>query len=149
MIPNNNIARSILLIKDGISYKRRRDLEDKYISTVWVQININSKTSFLLCAYYRQWSLPSNLNINNSNSVNSQKERYIKYSDQIRRASKEGKDLVILADENIDSYDENSSSNRYRNIEIKNIRNSNIIEHSLTYHNDKPTIIRGNRKNLY
>ena len=44
LIEGYDISRTILLLKKGISYKRRYDLENKYISRIWVQINI-SKTS--------------------------------------------------------------------------------------------------------
>ena len=53
--------RTILLIKNGIAYKRRNDLENDYISSVWIQIIISKKVSTLISSYYRQWSLPQEL----------------------------------------------------------------------------------------
>ena len=39
----NDICRTITLIKNGISFKRRYDLEDKFISSIWLQIYIKKK----------------------------------------------------------------------------------------------------------
>ena len=38
---SNNIARSVLLFRDSITYCRHYDLENPYISSVWISININ------------------------------------------------------------------------------------------------------------
>ena len=74
LIHGNDICRTVTLIKDGISYKRRYDLEDKYISSIWLQIFISKRVSILVCSYYRQWGLPATLNVNGSNSTKSQCE---------------------------------------------------------------------------
>ena len=138
LVDNYTISRSLLIIKKGISYKRRYDLENKYISSIWVQINISKKKSILICSYYRQWSIPSILNINNSNSVSNQVSRYKIFSNQISLANKESRDIIILTDENIDSLDEHSTTKHLKNNELKSIRDNNIIEYSLTYHNKLP-----------
>ena len=64
-----SIARTIVLIKNGIAYKRRDDLENEYISSVWLQIIISKKVSTFIASYYRQWSLPQDLNVDFSNSI--------------------------------------------------------------------------------
>ena len=43
MCKGYHISRTILLIKKGIAYKRRKDLENEYIASVWVQIIISKK----------------------------------------------------------------------------------------------------------
>ena len=134
-----NISRTILLIKKGISYKRRKDFENDYISSVWVQIILSKRVSTFICSYYSQWSLPQELNIKNSNSPKSQRDRYLTFTQQVSKANKEGKDLIILTDENINSLDDKSSIGNCKNIQLKEIRDNNIIENSLTYHNKKPT----------
>ena len=105
LIKGNDTARSILLIKKGIAYKRRLDLENDYISSIWVQINLSRNKSILVCSFFRQWSIPSTLNIVNSSSVSSQVDRYKTFSSQINKACKESRDLIILNNENIDSLD--------------------------------------------
>ena len=76
LIHGNDNCRTITLIRDGISYKRRFDLENKYISAIWLQIFIKKRVSILVCSFYRQWGLPASLNINESNSIQSQCNRY-------------------------------------------------------------------------
>ena len=66
-------------------------------------------------------------------------ERYVLFTNQISKASKEGRDIVILTDENIDSLQDKSSTGSSKNIQLKTIRDSSIIENSLTYHNNKAT----------
>ena len=56
------VSRSALLIKEGIKYTRRHNLEDNEISTIWIQINTNKKT-ILVATGYRQWQLNKKLNI--------------------------------------------------------------------------------------
>merc|ERR1712240_272533 len=138
----HQISRTIMLIKQGIPYKRRKDLENDYIASIWVQIKINSKVSTLISSFYRQWSLPQELKINNSNSPASQKDRYSIFTNQISRASKEGRDIVILTDENIDSLQDKSSTGYCKNIQLKTLCDNSIIENSLTYHNNKATFCR-------
>ena len=86
--------------------------------------------------------LPQELNIKNSNSIKSQRDRYLTFTQQVSKANKEGKDLIILTDENINSFEDKSSIGNCKNIQLKEIRDNNIIQNSLTYHNNKPTFCR-------
>ena len=56
-------ARTILLLRQGIIFNRRQDLEDKHISSIWVEIILSKRKTLLVCAYYRQWSLPNVCNV--------------------------------------------------------------------------------------
>ena len=49
---------------------------------------------------------------------------------------------MILTDENIDSMQDKSSTGGSKNIQLKTIRDRNIIDNSLTYHNNKATFCR-------
>merc|ERR1712240_946263 len=60
---NSVISRTILLFKKGINFKRRYDIENIGISSIWVQAQISKKVSIMVCSYYCQWSLPSCFNI--------------------------------------------------------------------------------------
>ena len=117
-----------------------------HISSIWAEIKISKRNSVLVCAYYRQWSLPKECNVSNSNSPAAQKDRYILYSAQLDKASKDGCDIIVLTDENINSVDDNCNSSSYRNIELKTIRDNNIINHGLVYHNNLPNFIRKAQK---
>ena len=50
--------------------------------------------------------------------------------------------MIILTDENINSFEDKSSIGNCKNIQLKEIRDNNIIQNSLTYHNNKPTFCR-------
>jgi len=99
-----------------------------------MQIHLSMNNSILVCSFYRQWSIPSALNIVNSSSVSSQVDRYKTFTSQMDKASKESRDIIIMTDENIDSLDEDSNSKYLCNIEPKTIKENNIIECSLVYH---------------
>ena len=58
------------------------------------------------------------------------------------RASSEGRDITILTDENLNILDDFSNTSYLKNNFLKEIRDSNIIDFSLTYHNNKPTFFR-------
>ena len=138
----NSLARTIVLIKNTIAYKRRKDLENDYVSSVWVQVIISKRVSILISSYYRQWSLPKELNFESSNSIQNQTDRYQLFTNQVTKATKEGKDILILTDENIDSLQDKNKSGFCKNIQLKAIRDQSIIENSLTYHNNKATFNR-------
>ena len=133
----HNISRTILLIKKGLAYKRRGELENEYVASIWIQLILSKRKSILISSFYRQWSLPKELKRGDSNSIKSQLDRYKLFTNQITRASKEGKDLVVLTDENIDSFQDKCSSGYSKNIQLKNIREQNMIDNSLTYYNKK------------
>ena len=105
------------------------------ISSIWIKISINCNNFLNVCSYYRQWQLPNNLGINNSNSNGSQIDRYTIFSKQVNLASKEGHNLVILTGDNIKSIEDNSNSSYYRNMELKSIKDNLINKDSLTIHN--------------
>ena len=48
-------ARTVLLIREDISYERCSNFEDEYISSIWVQIFMSKNKSFYVMSAYRQW----------------------------------------------------------------------------------------------
>ena len=74
---------------------------------------------------------PKNLNIPNSNSKNSQIDRYKIFSKQVQKANKDKANIIILCDDNINSLEDFSLSSSYSNIELKNLRDELMIENSL------------------
>ena len=66
-----------ILIKDSLVYKCRKDLEMPLLSTVWVQLGLPNRKSFLIHAVYRQWQI---LNVPGSDSDNSRFSRFKIYS---------------------------------------------------------------------
>ena len=76
LVKGHNIARTIVLIRDCVNYKRKTDFENDYISSLWIEIQLSSKKSIYFMSSYRQWSLPSDLMIDNSGSKTNQIHRY-------------------------------------------------------------------------
>ena len=138
----SNISRTILLSKNNISYIGRYDLESPLVSSIWIEINTNRNNKLLVCSYYRQWSLNSQLNIKNSNSIESQIDRYQSFCNQVERASCKGNDIIILSDDNINTLDDFSKTCYTNNFEIRQLHNKLIIDRSLTIHNSNPTFFR-------
>ena len=77
-------------------------------------------------------AFPAQCNIPNSGSNPQQKERYQIFSNQIQKVHNEGKEFIILTDENLNSLDYIGNSSYCRNIELKNIRDYDIINYDLT-----------------
>ena len=46
--------------------------------------------------------------------------------------SEEGRDMIVLTDENIDILDDVSDTNYYKNSDLKVIHDSNVINYSLS-----------------
>ena len=72
-----SISRQILLIHNSLQYKRRRDLEEKYLSIIICQVKINKNTHLNVIGHYRQWQLPREIQ-NNAQQYNTQEYRYTK-----------------------------------------------------------------------
>ena len=49
---NDYKARTILLVKDNINYKRMYEYEDDYISSIWLEVLIKKRVSFFVMASY-------------------------------------------------------------------------------------------------
>ena len=80
-------------------------------------------------------------NILNSNSKGSQNYRYGLMCNQVNRVSKTGRDIIILTDDNINTLEENSATNLYKNADLKLLRDNILIDNRLVTHNDQPTFL--------
>ena len=77
--------------------------------------------SILVCTYYRQWILTKSLSNKDSDTMSSQCNRYKIYSNQLSKASKENKDIIILTDKNISISDDQSNISYLKNISLKEL----------------------------
>ena len=91
-------ARTGLLIHQGFQYKRRRDLEEKGISTLWVQISQPGKKSFLVQSVYRQLQ---RLRRPGSHTPTKQYQRWEKIIAKWQIAIKENRELITVGDLNL------------------------------------------------
>ena len=50
----SHFSRNAIMIKDGIKYKRRYDLENEKTCIIWIEVKLNKKKSILVMGGYRQ-----------------------------------------------------------------------------------------------
>ena len=93
-------ARTGILIQNGIQYKRRPDLEEPGLSTVWLQVGVHGSKHFLVQATYRQFQ---RLGRTGSGTHPSQRARWDRILSNWERAILEDREIVTLGDMNIDS----------------------------------------------
>ena len=93
-------ARTAIFVKNTVKYKRRKDLESKGLSTVWLQVGLPGTKHFLVQGLYRQFQRPGRIG---SKSHQSQKARWQQLIDNWERANTEGREILTLGDTNIDS----------------------------------------------
>ena len=86
-------SRSALLVKDGIKYIRRADLEDEITSNVWVKVTTD-RQPVLIMSGYRQWHLPKKYGIANSGSSEQRMRRFRYTLDKWQLALAEKKILL-------------------------------------------------------
>ena len=103
----------------------------------------NKKECILfVMAAYRQSSIPSYLGLLNSNTTQSQISRYTTLCNQVEKVNKLIKDIMIMTDDNINSLEDNSLTNFYKNIQLKHLKDEMMINNSLIEINNKPTFFR-------
>ena len=95
-------TRTAVYISDRISYKRRSDLEIINTPLIWLEICPFKAKSWLIGVGYRQWKRLIDEDKKASQSMKSQLERFQNWSHSIRKAEKEGKQLILAGDINID-----------------------------------------------
>jgi exonuclease III len=78
-------------ISDEIQWKRRNDLENKNIESIWIEIQPNYAKSFLICILYRPPDSSKQLNHNFNKE----------FDEMLSLASKECKETIILGDVNV------------------------------------------------
>ena len=53
--PQLNTSRVVVYTHKALVVKRRQDLEDDRISTIWLDVGLPHKKKILLCQAYREW----------------------------------------------------------------------------------------------
>ena len=98
------VTRCAVYTHNSLSVKRRYDLEDKGIATVWLQLGLPGQKGILLMCGYRQWRLPGQLDGgSDSGTVPAQRERLSKLLSQWEKALGENKEVICAMDANIDA----------------------------------------------
>jgi len=117
----SSFARNSLLIRDSLEFNRRHDLEDSMISSIWVEIILSNKKRVLVCSFYRQWKIPQELGVENSDRPNKQLDRFLTFAKQVDKATLENKDIIIMTDDNINTNDDYSSTTNNKNRPLKDL----------------------------
>merc|ERR1712115_303754 len=93
-------SRQILMIHNSLTYTRRLDLEKPHLALILCDIKVNKKDTLTVAAYYRQWSLPKDININ-YNQVDRYKDATDICTNIIKNTPNE---FILIGDDNIDTH---------------------------------------------
>ena len=89
-------TRLIMLISDKQhNIHARRDLMTSEFPSIWCEENRENEKNVLICGFYREWSTDG------IRSAEAQKKSINLFTDQIEKASKENKSIIILGDANL------------------------------------------------
>ena len=140
MHKNVGISRNILFIKRGIPYKRRSDLENKEICTIWIEIKFTNKKKLLLMGGYRQWTaLKECDNENTKDKLNKQIYRWGVMLKCWELALSESKDTVVMMDDNIDSNPNDKHNKIFKISKLFKMLQEHVNVNNLCCHNNKFT----------
>lgn len=115
-------SRLLVLIHKSLQYKRRRDLDEKFLAVITCDIILSNNKNITISAIYRQWKLPSTI-VCNEHNMTSQNSRYSKFISNCEKIlSTQNSKLIILGDDNIDSLNNHNLSSNFNNNELKDIR---------------------------
>ena len=126
------------MIHKSLSYTRRTDLEKPHLALILCDIKLNKTDKLTIAAYYRQWSLPKDININHN-----EKDRYKDVTEICTNILKNtSNEFILMGDDNIDILSDNITYKNFNNHEIKEIRHNFMMDNSLVSHHNKPTFYR-------
>ena len=95
------VSRVVVYTHNSLVVKRREDLEDDNISSIWLEIGLPRKKKILMCHAYREWKHLYQVD-HSSGTVPAQLERWSQLLDQWERALSEDKEVILAMDANID-----------------------------------------------
>ena len=105
------------------------------IALIICDIKINKKDTLTITAYYRQWSLPKDINAS-YNQIDRYKDAIDICTNIIKNTPNE---FIMIGDNNIDTLSDNNAHNNFNNHEIKELRHNFMIENSLISHHKRAT----------
>jgi hypothetical protein len=99
--PDLQVSRVVVYTHNSLVVKRRHDLEDERISSIWLEVGLPRKKKILMCHAYREWKYLYQAD-NSSGSIPAQHERWRQFLAQWERAISENKEVIVAMDANID-----------------------------------------------
>ena len=100
--PDLQVSRVVVYTHCSLVVKVRDDLMDKKFSAIWLEVGLPNKRKILVCNAYREWGY-LNQGDKSSHSKSAQLDRWKVFIDMWERALKEGKEVLVLGDMNINS----------------------------------------------
>ena len=95
------VSRVVVYTHKSLVVKRRTDLENDTISSIWLEIGLPRKRKILMCHAYREWKYLYQAD-NTSGSIQAQGERWSLLLNQWESALREDKEVILAMDANID-----------------------------------------------
>ena len=142
------ISRQIVLVDKRLTYKRLYNLESRHDCTIWIEVILRQKKTFLFAGGYRQWTLPkevSNDKYTDSKKVKNQVTRYKSIVNNWDKAKNLNKDIVITMDDNLDDSTDNKNTNYPYNLQkLYDIRTTHINKNDFIIHKTDNTYFKQN-----
>ena len=121
------VSRCAVYTHNSLVVKRRADLENEGIATVWLQLGLPSQKGILVMCGYRQWRLPNQPDKGAASvTVPAQRKRWGVILSQWEKALAEDKEVVCALDANIDALTwnfENPLPPNHSNVKLKPLIN--------------------------
>ena len=99
--PDLLVSRVVVYTHNLLIVKRRYDLEDKNISSIWLEVGLPRQRKFLVCHAYREWRHLYQGD-HSSGTLEAQHDRWRQFLTQWERALNENKEVIVAMDANID-----------------------------------------------
>ena len=109
-LPGLDRARISMFIKDTIPYERAHDVEDPWISNIWIKIKTSKNGHSMFMGGYREWQHPSETGLINTGHKSKQEERFKIILNQISKARSISPRILLSWDSNLDMLPENNHS---------------------------------------
>ena len=99
--PELNVARVVVYTHQSLKVKRRTDLENDSVSSVWLEVGLPRQKKILMCHAYSEWKYLGQPTTSSS-TLTAQLERWTTLLEQCEKALAEEKEVLVLMDANID-----------------------------------------------
>ena len=108
--PQLGIARMVVYTHSSLVVKRRHDLENDFLSAVWLELGMPRQKKIVVCNIYREWQHMGQGPTNTTGTIAEQLQRWMLFIESWDRALQEGKEVMVLGDINLDFLKWNRSN---------------------------------------
>lgn len=95
--PDLNMSRIVVYTHQSLMVKRRSDLEDEDISSIWLEVGLPRQRKILVCQAYREWQ-----HLGQAGTLAAQIQRWDIFLSRWETALQEGKEVIVMMDANLD-----------------------------------------------